>query len=753
MNCDTMYEKTYDPHISWDQFDRERYKGLFTCKKCNVRCESIPHFENMSPEDEQKEVNKRIFDKLARPLSVVRMRQQLAGQIIGYGTLVGVTEQYVVVSRTTAICSGNIRCACDAAPDEHTRPCGYAVDIKHHPPVPVIVSVFDTGNGKSLVCPRCKGIDYEVTMDRRIAKLIKLEDAENHNADISQDVVVYDSDVEDLTPGELVQVEGEMFVERKPGSSKSTKMDNVVHASSIKYLKKKEVTISQTDVKNFHRWIELSDKEYQKELRLVNQYETWSKLHKCEECRKHAKRIIPMTFTDRLVSAFAPNVIGWPEAKLGLLRSIVGGRNRGDGALSGKIHTFLVGDPRTAKSKLGEEAMKIKPNCRHVSAPHATTKAITAVVDKESQMLRMGVIPLSDMVAIDEVTKFPIDDQSRLLSILQEQKFPRDAYGKHYEIPAQTSIIATANPRNTTWRDKETISDNEVDMLRTLRDRFTQVYSFRDDNDTPEKRLEFASRMSAILRRSPPNYTYLSKFLIYASGIVPEMSLESERTLNRFWAQEECVRVMKNRSHNQMFKIAEAQAKLQLRSVVDEDITLQVQKSMQVMILQYGSMVDTIVPMSQVTYNKFIEILQNSKVGITLLEMCKIASKEDPAIESYLAKKWSIENNWKLRPIVERLRNHSDIRLLKDRPMVFKWVGGTTVSVSDVSDVSEATFSKSLETRARSPHTEIKNAASDTSDTSDSNGKKVLQCPFQGCKFKNIHQDEIDHHFRLTHPS
>ena len=98
-------------------------------------------------------------------------------------------------------------------------------------------------------------------MDRRIAKLIKLEDSDNNNADVSQDVVVYDSYVEDLTPGELVQVQGEMFVERKPGSGKSTKMDNVLHANSIKYLKKKEITITETDIENFHRWIELSNRE------------------------------------------------------------------------------------------------------------------------------------------------------------------------------------------------------------------------------------------------------------------------------------------------------------------------------------------------------------------------------------------------------------------------------------------------------------------------------------------------------------
>ena len=92
------------------------------------------------------------------PKSVIEMRRKLKGNVTGYGTLVGVTEQYVVVSRTVAMCSGNVRCACDASPDEHTRPCGYSVDIKHDPPVPVIISVFDTGNGKALVCPRCKGM-------------------------------------------------------------------------------------------------------------------------------------------------------------------------------------------------------------------------------------------------------------------------------------------------------------------------------------------------------------------------------------------------------------------------------------------------------------------------------------------------------------------------------------------------------------------------------------------------------------------
>ena len=349
-----------------------------------------------------------------------------------------------------------------------------------------------------------------------------------------------------------------------------------------------------------------------------------------------------MTFIDRLVASFAPNVIGWPEAKLGLLRSIVGGRNRGEGALSGKIHTFFVGDPGTAKSKLANEGMKIKPNSRHVSAPHATTKAITAIVDKESQMLRMGVIPLSDMVAIDEVTTFPIEDQTRLLAILQEQKFPKDAYGKHYEIPAQTTIIARANPRNATWNSDSEISDNEINMLKTLRDRFTQVYSFRDDNDTEEKRLAFAKAMSVILKQPPPNYTYIAKFLIHANSIVPEITLDAEETLNKFWAQVNGRDVMKNRSHNHMFKIAEAQAKLQLKDHVDDAVVLEVQRSLQLQVLQYGSMVNTIRTANQITYNKFVEILQNIKVGVNVYGLCEMASRENPEIAKFLgpSAKW-----------------------------------------------------------------------------------------------------------------
>ena len=136
LTCNHKYSRKYDPPMTWELYTEQRDRKEFLCEKCNVPCPTIAFFEEAAPEQPDfdfNEIKKEVGDG---PKSVIEMRRQLEGLVTGYGTLVGVTEQYVVISRTTATCSGNVRCACDAIPDEHTRPCGYSVDIKHDPPYP-----------------------------------------------------------------------------------------------------------------------------------------------------------------------------------------------------------------------------------------------------------------------------------------------------------------------------------------------------------------------------------------------------------------------------------------------------------------------------------------------------------------------------------------------------------------------------------------------------------------------------------------
>ena len=142
-----------------------------------------------------------------------------------------------------------------------------------------------------------------------------------------------------------------------------------------------------------------------------------------------------------------------------------------------------------------------------------------------------------------------------------------------------------------------------------------------------------------------------------------------------------------------MFRISEAQAKLQLKVVVDEEIISQVQQSIQVMILQYGSMVNTVISMRQITCNKFIEILQNAKIGVAIYSLCEIACKENPGVASHLGKNWSVRKNHKLRYVIEILRNHSQVKEIGSNPLVFQWIEGEETKIlSDQCDVRDATF-------------------------------------------------------------
>ena len=81
----------------------------------------------------------------------------------------------------------------------------------------------------------------------------------------------------------------------------------------------------------------LSD-AYKKELEAINKYNDLKE----EERPNWVKKIKPMTFEQRITAMFAPNVYGHADKKMGILRSIVGGSKKENGADNGRrgrIHT------------------------------------------------------------------------------------------------------------------------------------------------------------------------------------------------------------------------------------------------------------------------------------------------------------------------------------------------------------------------------------------------------------------------------
>ncbi len=489
------------------------------------------------------------------------------------------------------------------------------------------------------------------------AKSIQIEDIETLDENERLNVVLYDDDIEHVIAGETVRITGQIKVEDKNPKKPSKKKFNTLHASSIEYLSRKEIEITKLDIE------------------IINKFASYEKL------------------MERLVAMFAPNIVGHEEKKRGILRAIVGGIDHGK-LRSGRVDTLLVGDPGTAKSGLGLEAVELKPNSRHVSAPHATGKTITAVPEKINEMptLVLGAIPLSrgGICAIDEINTFSMDDQGKLLDILQDGAFDFDKMGIRRRIPAPTTIIATANPTGGKWNSAQVATKDEIELKKSLMDRFTQIYTFRD-NMSKEQTESFADELDDLNEGRAHNYNFLRKYLIYASSIKNvEFTKGARVVLKKFWVEGKINDLLNIRMFRGLYKIAEAHAKLQLKNVVTEEIAQEVVKDVREMMKHYGEIVGEILGPHELTYNTCLKILKDSDVGMTIEEMCRIAIHEDIQIKEYIGVIWQIKHNKKLRNVVDSLLNHPHVKKINEKPAILQFL-------SDPSDLCDPISKKEIQ--------------------------------------------------------
>ena len=434
----------------------------------------------------------------------------------------------------------------------------------------------------------------------RNAKSIQLENHETFNANERLDVVLYDDMTNNVVAGEAVKITGKMSIEDKKPNSKSKKKFSILHATSIEYLNRKEISVTEKDIKMIQKFV------------FDCKFNNWDLM-------------------DKLTAMFAPNIIGHNDRKRGVLRSIVGGADRGEKG-DGRISTLMAGDPGTAKSELGKEAVKIKPNSRHVDAPHATTKTITAVPEKvnDNVTLVLGAIPLSKgaICSIDEINSFSMEDQSRILSVLDNRGIINvDKMGMRCEVPAATTIIATANPVSGKWNNDQIATREEIELKRSLIDRFTQIYASRD-NMSKEQTKEFVEQISKIRERRQHNYKFLEKYLIHASSIKDtKFTPDAKKKLNQFWADGKTQNVLSIRMYEGIFKMAEAQAKLHLSNVVDEEIVDEVIEDMKLMMVQYGEIITSTLTAHEIAFNTCLEVLRETKAGMTVESMRELHTK------------------------------------------------------------------------------------------------------------------------------
>ena len=261
------------------------------------------------------------------------------------------------------------------------------------------------------------------------------------------------------------------------------------------------------------------------------------------------------------------------------------------------------------------------------------------------------------------------EDQGHLIDTLEEGRLTLDKYGMHYEIDSPTSVIATSNPHGISWKTS-TVSKDDIPIVKNLLDRFDQSYEFRDNLSETEIE-EYTKRKTILRKQKNHNYNFLKKYLIYVkSNINPKITENTENRLNKFWINTKIQGVATNRSYDSIFRIAEAQAKLNFSNEIGDEIANQVMDSLILIYVQYGKVIEKISNPRSITAQSFFNILKQTDIGFSIIELCKTACEENKQVAEYLGNKWSLQNNHKLKTVVDILVNRQDIKIIQQKPYI-----------------------------------------------------------------------------------
>jgi DNA replicative helicase MCM subunit Mcm2 (Cdc46/Mcm family) len=666
------------------------------------------------------------------------IRTLVEGRIKVIGRIVGRSTNFKVITRSEMKCK-NLEC-----PNNST--------LDFYPPRRDIPKRLDTSTGTNANCWECETYSLDIKHEYQIAKKIQLEDIDTIVEKFDRlNVIMYGDSSDKIIDGEIVEIEGDLITQKMTASginsnNGSNKMLNVLHSDKpIIYKNRKEIKNTQKDIDNIYRWKKICNETYKKELETVNRF----KDVKREDRPEWVKNITPMTFEQRVTILFAPNVYGHSDAKMGILRSLIGGskkENSVDNGRRGRIHTNLIGDPGTAKTALSIESTKLDQNSRLVDASGASGKSLIGIVDKEndSLMVKYGVVVAAknSHVVINEASFLTYDDQAHLIGIGEEGKTTLDKWGEHIPIDAPTTLIFTTNPLGTKWESQKLSKDKMVVIRQNLLDRIDQTYGFFDAQ-TEEEMEEFADELDKIGNRKPHNYTFLTKFLQYAKTIEPEFVGTTNYRLKRFWINAKIKKVASNRSFFSIKRIAEAQAKLNLSSVVDDFIAKKTMESLTLMYNQYGALIEQIQNPRDLTVEVFYNILKENDgggVAYTIRELCKKASEKNKQVSTYLKNKWDLESNRELKNIIDMVEQKENVKVVGFRPKTLVYYNNTsnndsslpstsstntTTSLSDLSDQSDKPQGEINEKNNKKIDNESLTTLSDRSERSDSTDKLV----------------------------
>ena len=266
-----------------------------------------------------------------------------------------------------------------------------------------------------------------------------------------------------------------------------------------------------------------------------------------------------------IIKNFASSIVGekYDIIKESLAAAIAGGS---ESSKRKNIHILMVGNPGAGKSELLKAVERNSPKAFYVSdaSGPGLTASITDV--SGSKVMLAGVLPLANngVACIDELDKMKREDTQALHSAMEQGEFTKAKAGLTMKFATKTSIIAAANPVNSSFDPGRTILE-QITLPESLLQRFDIIWILLDDGN-----LDPTSILEATEQHDNP---ILKKYFAYIQRVNPDIS----RVVDEISATWEELRgksgdlAMNARVLLAMKRIAQAIAKLHLREFVTHD--------------------------------------------------------------------------------------------------------------------------------------------------------------------------------------
>lgn len=298
-----------------------------------------------------------------------------------------------------------------------------------------------------------------------------------------------------------------------------------------------------------------------------------------------------------LARSVAPGIWGLDDIKKGMLLQLFGGtgkRFKGGGAprCRGEINILLCGDPGTSKSQLLSSVHRLAPRGIYTSGKGSSAVGLTAYItrdpDTRQTVLESGALVLSDrgLCCIDEFDKMSDHTRSILHEAMEQQTVSVAKAGIICTLNARTSILASANPRDSRYNPRLSVVDN-IQLPPTLLSRFDLIFLVLDRADQErDRRLaqHIVSLYTDHASRSRPVQDILDTqavkdYIAYARAHVHPVISDEAATL---LAEEYVAMRRLGRGHGKtitattrqlesLIRLSEAHARMRLSQVVDLD--------------------------------------------------------------------------------------------------------------------------------------------------------------------------------------